>query len=92
MVTVVLARQPTPVDRTCRYAPSTRASSARSPTPGPDEPAHRHHEQQNAEQKLAPYLDAKNPFRDLALYHQAEIADGKGDHPGASRVRHELID
>ncbi|MGZ4808803.1 MAG: hypothetical protein ACXV7D_05680, partial [Thermoanaerobaculia bacterium] len=37
-------------------------------------------ELKEAEQKLAPYLDAKSPFRDLALYHHAEIADANNDH------------
>ncbi len=44
-----------------------------------------------AARKLAPYLDAKSGFRDLALYHQAEIADASGDRAGASRARQELI-
>ena len=37
--------------------------------------------------KLAPFLAPGNPFRDLALYHQAEISDGEA----ASRARQELI-
>lgn len=41
--------------------------------------------------KLAPFLGAGNPFRDLALYHQAEIEDGRGDHAAASQVRQTLI-
>lgn len=45
-----------------------------------------------ASAKLAPYLDAKSRFRDLALYHQAEIADAKEDRAGASRARQALID
>lgn len=48
-------------------------------------------ELKEAEQKLAPYLDAKNPLRDLALYHQSEIADGSHDRAGASRARQQLI-
>ena len=45
-----------------------------------------------ASAKLAPYLDTKSRFRDLALYHQAEIADAKEDRSGASRSRQALID
>ena len=45
-----------------------------------------------ASAKLAPYLDAGSRFRDLALYHQAEIADAKQDRAGASRARQALID
>ncbi|HEV7484951.1 MAG TPA: lytic transglycosylase domain-containing protein [Thermoanaerobaculia bacterium] len=45
----------------------------------------------DAAAKLAPYLAAGNPFRDLALYHQAEINDARGDHAAASRNRQELI-
>lgn len=41
--------------------------------------------------KLAPYLDPKSRFRDLALYHQAEIAEAKEDRAGASRARQALI-
>jgi soluble lytic murein transglycosylase len=41
--------------------------------------------------KLAPFLTAGNPFRDLALYHQAEIDDARGDHAAASRNRQALI-
>jgi soluble lytic murein transglycosylase len=41
--------------------------------------------------KLAPYLTASNPFRDLALYHQAEIDDARGNHADASRNRQTLI-
>ena len=44
-----------------------------------------------ASKKLAPYLDAKSRFRDLALYHQAEIDDAKNDRAGASRARESLI-
>ena len=40
---------------------------------------------------LAPFLAAGNPFRDLALYHQAEIDDARGDHAAASRGRQTLI-
>ena len=41
--------------------------------------------------KLAPFLAAGNPFRDLALYHQAEIDDARGDHAAASQTRQTLI-
>jgi len=45
----------------------------------------------DAAAKLAPYLAAGNPFRDLALYHQAEIDDARGNHADASRNRQVLI-
>jgi soluble lytic murein transglycosylase len=45
----------------------------------------------DAAAKLAPYLAAGNPFRDLALYHQAEIDDARGNHADASRNRQALI-
>jgi len=45
----------------------------------------------DAAAKLAPFLAAGNPFRDLALYHQAEIDDTRGDHAAASRNRQTLI-
>ncbi|HEX9160541.1 MAG TPA: lytic transglycosylase domain-containing protein [Thermoanaerobaculia bacterium] len=48
-------------------------------------------ELKEAAQKLAPYLDAKSRLRDLALYHQSEIAEGSRDLPGASRLRQQLI-
>jgi soluble lytic murein transglycosylase-like protein len=41
--------------------------------------------------KLAPFLAPGNPFRDLALYHQAEIDDARGNHAAASGHRMELI-
>lgn len=44
-----------------------------------------------AAKKLAPYLAAGNPYRDLALYHQAELDDAKDDHAAASAHRTELI-
>ena len=44
-----------------------------------------------AQQKLQPYVAAGNPFRDLALYHQTEIDDARGDHAAASAHRIELI-
>jgi soluble lytic murein transglycosylase-like protein len=45
----------------------------------------------DAAAKLAPFLAVGNPFRDLALYHQAEIDDARGDHAAASRNRQALI-
>ncbi|HEV7425266.1 MAG TPA: lytic transglycosylase domain-containing protein [Thermoanaerobaculia bacterium] len=45
----------------------------------------------DAAAKLAPFLGAGNPFRDLALDHQAEIDDARGDHAAASRDRQALI-
>ena len=44
-----------------------------------------------AEKALAPFLAAGNPFRDLALYHQAEADDALGNHEAASRDREALI-
>jgi soluble lytic murein transglycosylase len=41
--------------------------------------------------KLTPFLAAGNPFRDLALDHQAEIDDAGGNHSDASRNRQTLI-
>jgi soluble lytic murein transglycosylase len=45
----------------------------------------------DAAAKLAPFLAAGSPFRDLALYHQAEIDDARGNHADASRNRQSLI-
>jgi hypothetical protein len=45
----------------------------------------------DAAKTLAPFLAAGNPFRDLAIYHQAEIDDARGDHAAASRDRQTLI-
>jgi len=45
-----------------------------------------------ASKKLAPFLDPKSRFRDLALYHQAEIAEASNDLAAASRARQALID
>ncbi|MGZ8851355.1 MAG: tetratricopeptide repeat protein, partial [Thermoanaerobaculia bacterium] len=44
-----------------------------------------------ATQKLQPFLAAGNPFRDLALYHMAEVDDARGDGLAASEHRNELI-
>jgi len=44
-----------------------------------------------AAKKLVPFLVAGNPYRDLALYHQAALDDANGDHAAASAHRTELI-
>ena len=44
-----------------------------------------------AEQKLQPYLAAGNPFREVALFHQSEIDDARGDQAAASTHRVDLI-
>lgn len=46
---------------------------------------------EEAAAKLKPYLDAKSPFRDLAIYHQADIEEVRGNRAQASRLRQELI-
>jgi soluble lytic murein transglycosylase len=48
-------------------------------------------EPSEAAAKLAPFFAPGNPFRDLALYHQAEIDEARDDHAGASRQRQTLI-
>ena len=48
-------------------------------------------EDDDAEKKLASFLAPGEPFRDLALYHQSEIADDREDHAAASRARQSLI-
>jgi soluble lytic murein transglycosylase-like protein len=48
-------------------------------------------ERDDAEKVLAPFLDPKSPFRDLALYHQAEIAAARNDDKAASALRQQLI-
>lgn len=48
-------------------------------------------EMAEAAKRLAPYLAAGNPFRDLALAHEAEIDEARGDHAAASRDRRQLI-
>jgi soluble lytic murein transglycosylase len=45
----------------------------------------------DASAKLAPFLAPGNPFRDLAIYHQAEIDNARGEHAAASRDRQTLI-
>jgi hypothetical protein len=44
-----------------------------------------------AMQKLAPFLAAGQPLRDLALYHQAEIDEARNERALASRSRTALI-
>lgn len=41
--------------------------------------------------KLKPFLAEGHAFRSLALYHQAEIEDGRDDAEAASRLRNQLI-
>jgi len=73
---------------------------APAPAPAPENPTHpyRHarellekNEPAAAARALAPFLAIGNPFRDLALYHQAEIDDALGNHDAASRDREALI-
>jgi len=44
-----------------------------------------------AMQKITPFLASGNPFRDLALFHQAEIDEARNEHEAASRDRQALI-
>ena len=48
-------------------------------------------DEEGAEKKLAPFLAAGNPFRDVALFHEAEIEDARDQHDAASRTRTDLI-
>lgn len=45
----------------------------------------------DAGRKLAPYLAAGNAFRDLALFHQAELDEARNEAAAASRDRNALI-
>lgn len=45
----------------------------------------------SAMKTIAPYVAAGNSFRDLALYHQAEIEDARNEPEPASRARQALI-
>ena len=45
----------------------------------------------DAEAKLRPFLQAGHPFRNLALYHQAEIEEARNHHDRASALRQELV-
>jgi soluble lytic murein transglycosylase-like protein len=44
-----------------------------------------------AAEALAPFLAAGDPFRDLALYYRAQVADEQADHDEASRLRQQVI-
>jgi soluble lytic murein transglycosylase-like protein len=44
-----------------------------------------------AARRLEPYLASTSPFRDLALYHSAEIADLRHEPEAASRARQTLL-
>ena len=48
-------------------------------------------EPQSALKSNVPYLTSGNPFRDLALFHQAEIDEAKNEPEAASRDRQALI-
>ncbi|HEY8849262.1 MAG TPA: lytic transglycosylase domain-containing protein [Thermoanaerobaculia bacterium] len=48
-------------------------------------------EPRKAMQKLAPFLAAGHPLRDLALFHQSEIDDARNEHASASQFRQSLI-
>jgi len=48
-------------------------------------------EPRDAMHKLAPFLANGNRFRDLALFHQAEIDEARNDREAASRDRQALI-
>ncbi|HEV2720531.1 MAG TPA: lytic transglycosylase domain-containing protein [Thermoanaerobaculia bacterium] len=78
-----------------RREPVRAPAPARAPAP---EPSYRQarelldrNEPKEAAKALAPYLAPGNPFRDLALYHQAEIDDALGRHDAASADRQALI-
>ena len=43
-----------------------------------------------AKKRLQPFVASENPFRGLAVYHAAQIAEAQGDHQGASRMRQQL--
>lgn len=44
-----------------------------------------------AAEKLQPFLSPGNPFRNLALYHRAEIEEAQGNHEAASALRQQLV-
>jgi soluble lytic murein transglycosylase len=48
-------------------------------------------ESREATRRLAPFLANGNRFRDLALFHQAEIDETRNEHEAASRERQTLI-
>lgn len=47
-------------------------------------------ELEEAKAKLHPFLAEGSPFRDLALYHAAVIAETEDDHEAASRMRQQI--
>ncbi len=50
-----------------------------------------HDQSREAMRRLAPFLVNGNRFRDLALFHQAEIDETRNEHVAASRDRQTLI-
>ena len=48
-------------------------------------------ELEEAKSRLQPFVASEDPFRDLATYHLAKIAEAQGDHPAASRMRQQLV-
>ncbi len=50
-----------------------------------------HDESREAMRRLAPFLENGNRFRDLALFHQAEIDETRNEHAAASSDRQTLI-
>ena len=48
-------------------------------------------EPEEAALRLRPFLASGNPFFDLAVYHQAEIEDARGNSEAASRLRQQII-
>jgi tetratricopeptide (TPR) repeat protein len=50
-----------------------------------------HDQSPEAMRKLAPFLANGNRFRDLALFHRAEIDETRNEHEAASRARQMLI-
>jgi soluble lytic murein transglycosylase len=91
---IVASRQRVARRRVFRLAP------APTPAPAPQVPIppYRHareliekNEPAEAAKVLAPFLVPGNPFRDLALFHQAEIDDALRNHEAASRGREALI-
>ncbi|HUP48479.1 MAG TPA: lytic transglycosylase domain-containing protein [Thermoanaerobaculia bacterium] len=41
--------------------------------------------------RLRPFLALESPFRDLAIYHQSQIEEARGNRDAASSLRQELI-
>ncbi|HET7710589.1 MAG TPA: hypothetical protein VFL80_01530, partial [Thermoanaerobaculia bacterium] len=48
-------------------------------------------EPDEAGRRLAPFLQTGSPFRDLALFHQAEIEEARGETAAASQARQTLV-